>query len=588
MVQFQDNNIDLNKISISLDETYHLYKDKPLYNKRFKNVMSFHAPGIAAILDNNGAYHINIKGNAIYNKRFRKAFGFYEAKAAVLDEYGWYHIDLKGEPVYQERYDWAGNFQEDRCVVRDSKGMYFHIKEDGAPAYEPRYRYTGDFKYGIAVVYNQNGLAQHIDKSGNLINKNEFKELGVYHKGFATARDSQGAFHVDKLGNQCYRERYQWVEPFYNSYAFVCDWNGEKCLINEKGQKERTLIGMETSSIQDNVRRDLMSMLVSYWKTQIIYSIVKLDIFDLIQKGYDNFANLQKESKLPIESLEMIIRVLKLWKFIAEYNNTYHLCYLGELLTENHPKSLKYAALIWGDEHYIAMSKLSDALKSYSPQFEKIYGLEIFKYFDTNKEKGAIFSRAMEEYSMDYNELVDLYDFSHSRALMDVGGGSGILLEKILKKNTKIKQAKLFDLPSIVENTKSTFQNPELLPKMKFIGGTFFYKIPENADTIIMSRVLHDWSDNKALIILKNVYDALDEDGRLLLFETIVPEDNYTDIGVTLNFDLLVCVGGKERTLKEFQKLLDQANLRVIEVKPSRGIISLIITEKKKQSLKKQ
>ncbi len=339
---------------------------------------------------------------------------------------------------------------------------------------------------------------------------------------------------------------------------------------------------METSWIQDNVKRDLMSMLVSYWKTQIIFSIVKLDIFDLIQKGYDTFADLQKKSKLPAESLEMIIRVLKLWRFLVEYNNSYHLCYLGELLMENHPNSLKYAALMWGDEHYIAMSKLSDALKSYSPQFEKIYGLEIFKYFDMNKEKGAIFSKAMEAYSMDYDELVDLYDFSLSRTILDVGGGSGILLEKILKKNKNVERAKLFDLPSIVDNTKRTIQDFEIKQKFEFIGGNFFDKIPQNADTIIISRVLHDWNDSKALIILKNVYNALEEKGKLLLFETIVPEDNYTDIDVTLNFDLLVCVGGKERTLKEFQQLFNKANLKISKVIPSRGIISLIIVEKER------
>jgi len=581
-----EDKIDINKIVIFFDETHHLYNDKPLYNKKFKNVMNFHSPGVAAVLDAKGAYHINIQGDPIYDKRFIKTFGFYDEKAAVLDESGWYHINLSGHPAYKARYDWVGNFQEERCVIRDLNGNYFHIKNDGTPAYDGRYKYTGDFKYGIAVVYDQTGFAQHIDRFGNIIHPYKFNELGIYHKGYATARDSLGAFHVDKLGKQLYPERYLWVEPFYNDFSFVCDFNGKKFLINEKGQKCCDIIGTETNLIQESLRTELMSMLVSYWKTQILYSIVKLEIFDHIQKGYNTLAKLQKKSLLPRESLEMIVRVLKMWNFIIEYNNTYQLCYLGELLTENHPKSLKYAALMWGDEHYIAMSKLFEALKTYRPQFENIYGLEIFKYFDNNYEKGAIINKAMKEYSMDYDELLDLYDFSDLKIIMDIGAGSGILLEKILKKNKNITIAKLFDLPSIVENAEKSIKNFGIKPKIKFIGGNFFDEIPETADTIIMSRILHDWNDDKVLIILKNVYKALENNGKLLIFETIVPEDNYMDIGVTLNFNLLVCVGGKERTLKEFQELLEKANLKINNVKTNKGIISLIVAEKIKYNSK--
>ena len=105
--------------------------------------------------------------------------------------------------------------------------------------------------------------------------------------------------------------------------------------------------------------------------------------------------------------------------------------------------------------------------------------------------------------------------------------------------------------------------------------------ISEKADTIIMSRVLHDWNDSYALKILRNIHRSLEKKGKLLLFETIVPDEITTDVGIRLNFNLLVCVGGKERTLKEFQKLLQNVNLQINEVKTGSGIISLIIAQKK-------
>ena len=82
----KDSSVDLTIIQISSNGTHHILNDKPLYKTRFLKVLSFHKPGIAAVLDKSGAYHINLKGVPIYNKRFKTAFGYYQGLAAVCDE----------------------------------------------------------------------------------------------------------------------------------------------------------------------------------------------------------------------------------------------------------------------------------------------------------------------------------------------------------------------------------------------------------------------------------------------------------------------------------------------------------------------
>ncbi len=168
--------IIVEEIKLSRDETYHIYNDIPLYEKIFASVMSFQPPGIAAVRDETSAYHINLDGKPIYQKRFIKTFGFYGGIAAAVDESGWFHINTKGKPQYKKTYNWVGNFQEERCVVRDKEGNYFHIKTDGNSAYNEQYNYVGDFKYGIAVVYNKDGRAKQIDIYGKDVNKKLFEE----------------------------------------------------------------------------------------------------------------------------------------------------------------------------------------------------------------------------------------------------------------------------------------------------------------------------------------------------------------------------------------------------------------------------
>ncbi len=573
------NCVVLEKIELSRDETHHIYNKMPLYDRKFETVLNFHPPGVAAVKDKSGAYHINIEGVELYKKRFLQTFGYYDGIAAVIDESGWYHIDLNCNQIYHERYNWVGNFQEERCPIRDKNKSYFHIKKDGTPVCTEKYKYCGDFKYGIAVTYTDDGFAQQIDKNGILIHDKKYDELGVYHKGFAIAKDNRGAFHIDKNGFELYKERFRWVEPYYNGFAFVCKHNGEKLIMDQQGETIQQIQDQKAPNIQRYLRSHLMGMLVGYWKTQIIRSIVELGILDMIKKGYNDYDSLLKASQLPAPSLKMIVQVLKIWDFIDERDYLYELKYLGNLLTEDHPKSLKYAALMWGDEHYQTMSKLTGALKTYKPQFEKNFGQPIFEYFNTNKEKGEIFNKAMKSYALDYDDLIKTYDFSSTKVILDIGGGTGSLLNKILAKNEHIEKGVLFELPSVIENAQKCIINKPTRKRIQFISGNFFEEIPIKADTIILSRVLHDWNDIEAFKILKNARNALKQNGKLLILETIVPVNPKYDIGITLNFNLLVNVGGKERTHQEFMYLLKNTGFKINSIKRSKGIISMIIAE---------
>ena len=301
------NDVEIENIYISADDTHHLYSRKPFYDNRFTRVMSYHSPGIAAVEDENGGYHIDLLGNPLYEKRFQKTFGFYTGIAAVVDDSGWYHIDLKGNPVYNERYAWVGNFQEGRCPVRDSDGMYFHITKGGIRAYLENYLYAGDFKYGIAVVYTNKGIARYIDRDGNHLHEHRFRELGVYHKGFAIARDETGYFHIDKKGRPIYEERYEWVEPFYNTLAFARTQEGDLIVIDESG-KQTMMIRKAKSEQQSPSRETIMELLVGYWKTQIVHSLVKSRILDTIGSGENTFDALINAIDLPNRSIKMLLK----------------------------------------------------------------------------------------------------------------------------------------------------------------------------------------------------------------------------------------------------------------------------------------
>jgi hypothetical protein len=229
--------MNLKDIKVSLDNTHFIFDGKRIFEKEFLEVLKFHSPGLAPVIDQSGAYHIGMNGEAIYSERYTRTFGFYCNRATVVENEEWFHVNELGKRVYSQSFKWTGNYQENFCAVRDSNNNYFHIDLNGQKLYLESYIYAGDFKDGIACIKTANGFFRHIDANGNYQNEHSFLDLGIFHKNFATAKDKDGWHHINKKGKAIYNQRYLAIEPFYNGFALVTQFDNQKIIIDENGNK---------------------------------------------------------------------------------------------------------------------------------------------------------------------------------------------------------------------------------------------------------------------------------------------------------------------------------------------------------------
>ena len=225
--------MDWKEIMLNKNQTGYSFNGQPLFNKQFMTALNFHKEGIAAVADDSGAYHIDIYGKPIYEKRYNRTFGYYFEKASVLDNGNAYHIDVNGKRLYNQNFLWTGNYQQDICIVKDSEHNYFHIDATGKRLYPENYLYAGDFRENIACVQLQNKLFTHIYKDGSEVHNKYFEDLNIYHKGYACAKDASGWFHIDLKGKPSYKDRYLLIEPFYNGAALATDLQGNKIVIQD-------------------------------------------------------------------------------------------------------------------------------------------------------------------------------------------------------------------------------------------------------------------------------------------------------------------------------------------------------------------
>jgi O-methyltransferase domain len=134
----------------------------------------------------------------------------------------------------------------------------------------------------------------------------------------------------------------------------------------------------------------------------------------------------------------------------------------------------------------------------------------------------------------------------------------------------------LFDLPAVVDGAGPELEKAGVAQRCEVVAGSFFDSVPEGADAYLMKAILHDWNDDDALKILGNIRGAIAPDGKLLLLESVLPERSSSDIGLLIDLEMLVVVGGKERTHAEWANLLSRAGFRLNRVVHTATPVSII------------
>ena len=324
---------------------------------------------------------------------------------------------------------------------------------------------------------------------------------------------------------------------------------------------------------------ELSASLVSYWKSQTIYAAVKLGIFEVIDDNGLNINKLAKECKISLDSTKRIVRALCALKLLEWCNGIIKISSKGKFLQKSHDYSLANAALMWGEEHYIAWSKGFESLKLNSEIFSAVYGETFFDWVSQSHEKTTLYQDAIQNYAKrDYQTIAEDYNFSKHKKIMDVGGGSGILLKYIFDKYPKLNGI-LFEERKSIQNAKKTILK-DYNSRCEFIVGDFFKEIPNIADGIILARILHDWDDEKAKIIMENCNKSLKIGDHLYIIELILPDDLNDPNGGLLSLSMLLITGGKERMLNEFKILLESNGFKLIATKKLESVSSLLIAQK--------
>ena len=300
------------------------------------------------------------------------------------------------------------------------------------------------------------------------------------------------------------------------------------------------------------MKDNLKSFFTEHWKYMAVNAACELELFDKIIQGQTTIQKLCDINRWDYQSVSILVLELKKQGFL-DCIDEIMVSEKGALLTSNHPESLLNACMHWADEHLTVWQNLSYTIKTGKSTFEKIYAEKFFDYLDNHPDKLDKYHKAMFEYARDdYKNLSSLIDFSGHKVVLDIGGGYGALLKELKNQNQHLRCV-LFDLPEVIKNV--TIENIEKL------SGSFFKEIPVKTDALILSRVIHDWDDQNAILILKNCYNSLQQGGKLYLIENLTDKLNQ-DVNL-LSLNMKAVCNSYERTYSEYLLLLKNAGFKL-------------------------
>jgi len=313
----------------------------------------------------------------------------------------------------------------------------------------------------------------------------------------------------------------------------------------------------------------MFDLIAGFVYSQILLACVQLRLFDLLAARPATVDELSVRCELPRESMQMLLDAAIALKLVQPRSGgRYGLGQLGAELCGNQ------GVLALVEHHAMLYRDLADPLALLrGPRG----GGELAAYWayvrgerpaELGAEQVSSYTALMAaSQPMIAREVLHVFSFRHHRCLLDVGGGDGSFLSAVAAETPELRCI-LFDLPAVAAKAAERFQASGLAGRASAIGGSFRTDpLPEGSDIISLVRVIHDHDDEVVVELLRAVFNALPDQGKLLVAEPIAGLPGTESISDAYFAFYLRAMGtGKARTFERLKTLLETAGFAQIEL----------------------
>jgi hypothetical protein len=318
----------------------------------------------------------------------------------------------------------------------------------------------------------------------------------------------------------------------------------------------------------------LLELIHGGWTSQAVCAAVELGLADALREGGLTALQLAQRVQGDADAVWRLLRALASLGIVSEGDGgVFALTALGQGLRCDAPDSLHAQALWFGRHAWPLWGQLTDSVRTglsgrrSGPQHGG-YG-----HLQTDPAAAAVFNLAMVQLTRQVAAAVaSACDFSGVRHFVDVGGGYGELLVACLHANPAATGT-LLEMAHALPGARQHLARAGLAERAQVQEGDFFEALPAGADVYLLKAVMHNWGDAQCRLILARLRQAMSAGARLVVVERVLPDrvEALPAHQAVLRSDLnmLVGLGGRERTQSQFMALLDAAGFAPPVLKPA-------------------
>ncbi|MEN8655566.1 methyltransferase [Streptomyces sp. 21So2-11] len=312
---------------------------------------------------------------------------------------------------------------------------------------------------------------------------------------------------------------------------------------------------------------------------QTLRAAVRLRVIELIGDTPRRADEVAADAGAESPPMNRLLRALSSLGLLREHTpGLFSVTPAGSLLDPRRPGSLTSFVRVFTDPVAIrAWEHLDGSIRTGDVAFDAVFGTDFFSHLAQHPELSAAFNVAMSQASAGTAAALPYaFDFGRFTSVTDVGGGDGTLLAGVLDAHPSLAGV-VYDTAEGLAEAPKTLQQHGLTDRCSPIAGDFFRSVPEGSDLYLMKSVLHDWSDEQAVTILSHCREALPPGGRILIVEPVLPEvvDVHAEahaaageVTYLSDLNMLVNMGGRERTRRDFEEVCHRAGVSLASVTP--------------------
>ncbi len=333
----------------------------------------------------------------------------------------------------------------------------------------------------------------------------------------------------------------------------------------------------------------IMQIGTGFWASKILLSAIKFQLFTRLSENKMSAAEIKSLFQFQCTDRHVFdfLDALTGFGFLhregilesAIYSNTID---TDTFLDKNKPGYIGGILEMMNNRLYNFWGNLEEGLLTGLPQNESKKSEDFFGliYQDPAKLRGFI--NAMSGIQMgNFMMFAQKFDFSKYKTLTDVGGSAGLLALMVAKHNPHM-ECTTIDLPKVEPIANETIQKFQLGDRVKAQSADFFTDPFPKADIIAMGNILHDWDEEKKLMLMQKAFDAVQEGGAFIAIEGIIDDDRKQNVfGLMMSLNMLIETGtGFDYTFADFNRWAKKVGFKTTALLPLAGPSSAAIAYK--------